>query len=452
MENSSAPQNSLDLLTPRLFDRLLGLLQQYRVPFCASMVTGLMCYMFAFTNKLINHDELNYMFTSGASLISGRWGIDILSLIFPDCSIPWFYGMITITLISLSSCLMIRLLEIRKPLVQALAAALVICFPSLIGTFGYMFTSAHYGVAFLFAVLAAWCLDQGKWYWSLGGLGCCIFSLSIYQAYIAITAGLLVLILIRRTMYTDTPIKNLLIQGIYFVAALALSMGLYWVLTQLLQRLAGIPMDPYGQRAFSDGQSLFSKLTDCIRVLIYVLLLGYKGLIHEGFLTAVHLVCGGILGLEVLFWCIHCRKADRILMLLFLLTVFPFAMTAVVLLTSMTMIHSLVLYGIVGIYLLAAVLIDGGTEIHAGKAGTDRLRTIAFDLALLCMAATVYSNCSTANRAYLNLHMRYENNYSMGTSLMTQIESTEGFTADTPVALIGYFPVTVDYEIGRAHV
>mgnify|MGYP003295413253 CR=1 FL=1 len=34
----------------------------------------------------------------------GRWGLDILEYIFPNYSMPWIYGIITITLMAVSIC------------------------------------------------------------------------------------------------------------------------------------------------------------------------------------------------------------------------------------------------------------------------------------------------------------------------------------------------------------
>ena len=155
--------------------------RKYRVPFSASILFGLLAYLFAFTNKLVNHDEVHCLFSKGATVTSGRWGLGLLDIIFPNYSMPWIYGVITLCLIALSVCLIISTFQIRNKVIQVLLAGTITVFPSLIGTFGYMFTSSSYALSFLLAVLAVWFLRHGG---KLGPLPALIFrvgSLSIYQ-------------------------------------------------------------------------------------------------------------------------------------------------------------------------------------------------------------------------------------------------------------------------------
>ena len=61
-----------------LTDRLwLGIGRAYKnnkTPFLAALFTGLLAHGFAFTNKLLNHDEIESLFGKGATVTSGRWG------------------------------------------------------------------------------------------------------------------------------------------------------------------------------------------------------------------------------------------------------------------------------------------------------------------------------------------------------------------------------------------
>lgn len=446
MKNTPSSQmDTLNLRTQTWFSRLSQLMYENRYCLISALVFGFFSYMFTFTNKLVIHDDLTHMFNKGFTVSSGRWGLSLLSLVLPDVSMPWFHGVITILLIAPAVCIAVRLLSIRSPLLQVLTAGLVICFPSLIGTFGYMFTSSSYGAAFLLAVLSVWCFFRLDLKGLLGGLLCCILSLSIYQAYISVTVTLLVLVLMQKTMYTDTPVRKIFRQGLEAVGFLILSLGLYWGLTWLIQRQMGVAMNGYAATAVLED-SLLSRPVNCLKMTAYILLLGYKGLVHEGFLQVVHLIFLGIVGFELVVWCCSSRKKDRILMLVFLCALLPFALNAVLLFTSMSSAHSLVLYGFAGIYVLAALVLDGGSRIPSRRQGLSRLRALLMDLAVICLTLVVFSNASTANRASMNLYLRYENNYSMANSVITQIEALPGFTADTPVLVVGRFPVTNDYD------
>ena len=149
-------KNHPPLLTEAFSQWILRLIPQWRLPFLASLIWGFLAYTFAFTNKLINHDEVGQLFAKGATVSSGRWGLGFLDVIFPNVSMPWVYGVFTIFFLALSVCLILDLLSVRSRIIQILLAGTIVVFPSVIGLFGYMFTSSSYGLSFLLAVLAVW--------------------------------------------------------------------------------------------------------------------------------------------------------------------------------------------------------------------------------------------------------------------------------------------------------
>lgn len=59
-------------------------IHENRVPLISSLVVGFLSHMFAFTNKLVNHDEVYNLFAKGATLTSGRWGLGMMDSIFPQ--------------------------------------------------------------------------------------------------------------------------------------------------------------------------------------------------------------------------------------------------------------------------------------------------------------------------------------------------------------------------------
>ena len=184
-------------LSEKLYFRLKSLYLANRLPFISAMLAGFAAHMFMFTNKLVNHDDIEALFYKGATVTSGRWGLELSKLLFPDWSMPWIYGLLTLLFIALSVCIFLRVLDISSPVLQILLAALTISFPSLTGTFCFMFTSAAYGLAFFLSALCVW-------FFARGGLKNCaaaalalILCLSIYQAYVAISASFFVLLMVR---------------------------------------------------------------------------------------------------------------------------------------------------------------------------------------------------------------------------------------------------------------
>ena len=219
-------------------------LREFRVPLITSLVVGFLSYMFAFTNKLVNHDDVSALFTKGGTVTLGRWGLGAMDSIFPNYSMPWIYGVITLVLIAVSASLLCSIFQIKKPVLQALLAGYVVAFPSLIGFYTYMFTASSYGVSFLLAAAAVWALQLEKKWTPLLAMACMVASLSIYQAYIALAASLLVLVLIRELLQ-GKAVSKVIKRGLWYLGFLIVSLGLYYLATQCVNLLMHIPLNGY---------------------------------------------------------------------------------------------------------------------------------------------------------------------------------------------------------------
>lgn len=172
-------------------------IREHKVPLAATWIVGLLAHMFMFTNKLLNHDEIVFLFGKGATLESGRWMLAATELIFPNVSMPWIYGVIALAITSLAVCLIIRLLDIRSKIFQALLAGLIVSFPAQTSIFCFMFTSAPYALAFLGSVLSVYILIRDSLKSLLAGSAVLALTLGIYQGYIAVASSLYIILMIQ---------------------------------------------------------------------------------------------------------------------------------------------------------------------------------------------------------------------------------------------------------------
>ena len=110
---------------------LAALWRENRLPFLSAVLAGLGAHGYAFGNKLLNHDEIESLFGKGATVTSGRWGLELVKILFPDWSMPWIYGLVSLVLIAFAACLMLKTLDIHTRPMRILIPALVATFPSL---------------------------------------------------------------------------------------------------------------------------------------------------------------------------------------------------------------------------------------------------------------------------------------------------------------------------------
>lgn len=432
--------DSVSHASPLLLERA-GLLakaffRRYRVPFLASLFFGLLAYGFVFTNKLINHDEAHALFIKGATVVSGRWGLGALDSIFPNYSMPWIYGLITIFLVAVGICILADMFCLRNRLLQVLLAGSVMVFPSLMGLFGYMFTSSSFALSFLLSILAVFLVQKGNKRYLFPAFGCLVLSLSIYQSYISVAAGLLVLILIQRLL-TGSRWTEVLKQGIFYVGFLVTALVAYYLCTQVIFRGTGTEMGSYASEnfTFTPGGILYGAFL-AYWFFLCTFTKGHCGLIPTPFSRLLHILLLAV-SLVLLVLLVRRKKLSwpQILLLTLLILLLPLAINCMYMITADFSIHTLVLYSFVNVYIFTLMLAQLALDCpRSGCPGRLLLNGITGILALV-----IVCNTYVANEASLHLYLRYENAYAFYSSLIADIKLQPEFTEDTALAIVGEY-------------
>lgn len=426
------------LYLERLLDKAFLFLGTYHIALFSGIFFGILAHGFVFANKLINHDEIYNLFGKGATIDSGRWGLGALDSIFPNYSMPWVYGLLTVLLIAVSACLIAHIFAIHSRLLQGLLAGSIIVFPLWTSTFAFMFTSSSYGVAFLMAVLSVAFLRRNHPFYWICALGCGIFSVAIYQAYIAIIASLLVLSLIQDLLLEEDLLPAVR-RGFFYVGFLILTLGLYYLAAQAILVLKDVAFNKYAsERNSFDLASLPRNLLLAYSHFFSAIETGEHALVPTLFSQKLHRFCIAACGflLLVLFF-VRRMKLSRILLVLALIAVFPLAVNCMYLFTPEAAIHTLVLCGFLSVSVFFIVIANLCLSVLPQNHSIDLLRQIVLSLLVFALFAMIISNTYFANEAYLQLHLQYENTYAFYTSLISDIRMQPGFDEDTKLAVIG---------------
>ncbi len=411
--------------------------EKSRIPFWTAMAVGTLTYMFAFTNKLINHDEACSLFAKGAGLSSGRWGLDMISFVFPDFSMPWIYGVISVVLIAIASCVIVHLFDIQTMVLQGLLAGLIMAFPSLIGTFNYMFTASSYALAFFFSVVAVRCFVSNKKQVKALSFLLMILSLSIYQSYIAVAASLFLLLVIRRIIKEEGKSIEIIKQGISYVLFLGIALVCYYVLTQVFLRLANVSMNSYASANLGMNTGVIINRIKAAYVNFFKeFIYGTSSLIPTFFSRMIHVVSMALIGVEMLVLCRFKKKGERIFLML-MVCLLPLSINCMYLFVEANAIHTLVLYSFISVYVLAIIIIEECTYLTIEKNIKAYLHSFIRQTLLVAMLAVITINVYVGNQTYLHLYLKYENAYAFYTSLITQVKMTQGFDDESKLALVG---------------
>ena len=434
--------------SPNFFNSLLSFskikIKENRTPLIAALIAGFLAHFYIFTNKLPNHDDVMNLFTKGATVDSGRWALSLLSYIFPDFSMSWLYGIITLLLVACAGCIMLRLLKVQNKILQVILISQVVVFPSLTSLYAYMFTSSCYGVAFLMSTLCAYLITSDNKWKKLSAYPFMIFTLAIYQPYLAITSTLLLIHIIQQIIRKECRPRVLWIRGLTYVVFLVSSAILYYLSVHIVLFLTRSQFNDYASSSLSlDLKTLFTRVVDTYYCFMYFFTRGYQGVLYTPLLrmvTMILLVIGG--GYYLFFFC-KASLGNKILLLICAL-VFPMCINCMYLLFAPESIHTLVVYSYVCIYFLVAVLVeesctssDSQQNLHIFSPINHHIKT---HIAPLLLIFTVISFIYLANETYLRLQLSYENTYSFYTSLCADLANNPDFDENTTVAIIGQPP------------
>ena len=394
-----------------------------------AMLFSAAAYMFVFTNKLLNLDEIAGLFGKGETLSSGRWALYLTSFIFPDYSMPWINGLLCVAMLSISAALIVSLLGIKDPVYQALFAGLFVTFPSQIITFSYMFTCAPYALAVLMAVISVYfTIRNGKGGYIAGVILLCL-SLGIYQAYISLAASLCVLLLIKRLMREECTARDTLIRGAVYLGWLIGSLAAYYIVTLIVEAAMASGYQSY---SVTSGLAPLRSLITAYTSFAGIFLSGNFGYVNSGLSRVLHLLCAaaavGVTAASIL----RRHDAKKTALAAVLLAVYPLSVNCMYLIASVDIIHSLVVFSFVSFYVFAAMAL----EAVPAEWGSGARRAVK-GLVPAALALIIACNVYFANKVYLKMYLEYENAYAFYNTLMAQVMDTPGFGRYTVIDLVG---------------
>lgn len=425
---------------------IIGKAKKYRYVIFSCLFFGFLTYMFAFTNKLVNWDELTFIFSKGATIESGRWGLELLSYVIPNYSMPWLFGCMTLACMTVSVCLIVKTFSIKSRALQIVLSGLIIAFPSLFATFSYMFTSSSYGVAFLLAILALALFARPERHWHIVAVLCTVLSVSIYQSYVMVLSSLLIVLLIQRLMYRDASAKQVFRQGLSFLAYLGLSMVIYFVLTMAINLLTGIPMGRYAKHAMDTPSPVLDRINDAYISFFKVFSQNEKGLVSPGISQYSHILMISFIVIECVIWAVRKKNLAKGALLALMLVMMPVSVFGMYLAISIWSVHTLVMYSFIAVYVLAVIIIDSGTWMADMSAILRKGRTVVANVVIFGMLVIVCCNVSLANEAYLKMHLSHQNMISFSTSLIAELNAIPEYKQSTPVAFVGEYDAPDFYD------
>lgn len=417
--------------------------EQLKTPEATAVISaflyGIATHSFALNNLLHNHDNIASQpggYGGGVSL--GRWLLEILGLTVDKVGLNYnlsmVNGLLYIMLLAVTAGFLVSVLRIRKKVSAGLIGMLFVAFPTVTATMIYRYTAPFYGVSALAAVLAVWVLQRYKWGFvpSVLLMTC---SLGIYQAYIPLTIGLFVLILIQQTLREELDLKKLILRGLYDCAALILGLLLYFLGLKACEAIFGGSLTSY-QGVGSMGNLSLSQIPELVWEAFYTVcalpVQDFCGVANRAMMRIGYLLLGVLsLGMIAYILIAKVKKPLIAAATCLLCLLFPVAVNFIIIMCPDGWVYTLMVHGLALLACAPLVLLECMPSME-GKGKRLLSGGLGLITAMLVFYYGYYANVNYTATYYCN---RQIENYL--NSVVVQVRMTEGFTPDKEWAILG---------------
>lgn len=424
-----------------LFDAIKAKISRFdAVVFSSALVMALLTHLYMFTNKLINHDDIDGLFSNlSFGLSSGRWLLYPISKLSAGFSSPWLNGLLGVLFLALAILFTVKALGIKNYLPALTASLTLAAWPVVASTYSYMFCSYQYLVSLALASIGAWLILRGDIKSLVAGGISITLGMGCYQTYFGYAAALCVLghILGMCELRWGEDTKKALFAALKSVAALAGAMVSYFIVLRVSLFVTGTALTDY-QGISGMGNVGAVELVQRVLGAYRSFFDFYKnpyGIFHNVLIILAALSIASLAIYAV--WCVISRKiykkAGLLALIIAAVLVLPLSVALIYVMTGGE-VHFVMMYSFVLPLILPAVIAD---RIDCSA---KRAVSLVLCAALLCVSlASGYEGVLITNRAYLLLDLQEKNTSEYFTVLRTKIELCEGYTQSTPVALFGRF-------------
>lgn len=409
---------------------------QTRMCLLATAIFGALSYLYLFVNNINNNDMIVCLPEGyGTGLTSGRWALYLLGevtrRVWGCYNVPVFNGVIALLLLAFTSAVLVRVLELKSRWLCFALAAITAVFAPIGALMFFQFTAHYYAFALALTAVAAYLLKQRHWAAFLGGVLLAAFSLGIYQAYLPFLAAVLLLTLIGSCLQRGTSAKEVFLDALRMLAALALSFLLYWLILKGLLALRHEALSDY------QGINQMGRLRDLPKQIWNTYLrffrLPFDDLAAVNATRLVRVAMALLFLFSVaalpLFW--RERKVGKIALVCLFLLLLPLAANAIILLSGGSAIYTRMCFGLIAVFYLPLLTAQ---RLTFRRATWKKAAVIAVSLLVLLSATNyVWQNNGNYQAAYY-ANRKTENYF---TAMFARIRSLDGYRSDMDIVLVG---------------
>ena len=404
---------------------------------------GILAHGSALFNKYSYHDDVPWFNGVGETYGLGRWFLGVSGKIIEwlfagrNYSMPVFNGIITIAAIGAIVYILCRKLNIFSNLLIISLCGIMICFPSVTNIFGYVFTAGYYYASALMSVVGAYIFYK---YRNLASLLACsvlmALSVGIYQSNISINLIVLLIFMLDEVSDSDMEWKDYIILAVRNVAVCICFMAEYFVINRLFLKLNHQEMYDYkgvNSYGMTDIRGYILRvITAYKRFLKPVDYINYNGVSANMFpwnIRYLHMILIVLVTVLIVFWIKDVQGMKNKAQIALLIGVSPLFSYFIYVMVAEEDAHGGMGYGEAFMFVLAAFVIEKIRE-------KNKYTRVIGGLCVVFMIAIGIMMARFANVCYLKAEIMQNEAVNYYNRLIARMQSTEGYSPDTPVVYI----------------
>lgn len=411
----------------------------------------LICHLFILMNPSYSHDSLLIVACSdNAHQISlGRFLQPLYRAIRGNVTAPWLISALSIVFLSLTLYLIVIILDFKSVLAIILSAGILTTNTTVIfSNATYLPWVDIYALALLMATLAAFFSIRFRYGFILGGV-CLFCSLGLYQSFITVTIGIIMLLTIKLVLEKARfeVVRDTILAGIF---SIFLGLIFYLIGTHISNLI--VPASDAYNSLNNVGDGLLDRgLIDIIKLLLntyFMFAVEIIWLIKDRIvITILALLFIGAITIGLVYKWVKEEKifVSWIIFAIIVVLLLPFGLNANYFISGNSVYHSLMNYGCFLIYLLPIMIYDlCGSNVQESEWGAcnKNIRNKFYKTMVMLLpvfvCVIIYNNIVFANGVYTEKYLQASMTFSTMTRVVDRIEEVDGFTpGETPIAIIG---------------
>lgn len=442
--------------------------QRCRLTMATAGVVGIIAYAYAFLNPIFFHDGSGLAMPYGweyvyAGSMRMTWLTSVWNILQAGAQVPWFAGLISLTLYGLSAYFVCEALEIKSEICAVLTTGVMTITPALISSHVYGAGGVPYTISLFFASLAAWSFfSKRKYHYILFCISVMI-TVATYTNYISWTAVVFLIRQIRDLLKGKKGCKKIWTENGIAVLLTSAVMGINMAVCGILISISKME---FQDRVTSLWQNGSSERLNFARASLHMIIkeflppslvdkLGREPYFYSLFTKNRFMAV--LFYVAVIFTFIYLveyirKNKNRLQLTIQLFIHLVMLFFSMDILTYVTNSHVLMQFGHIAPWILMLILLEDFADsvliekrngiIQGGKKWEFCVRIkrklYIGSVIILCIY-TIISNCLMANVGY----MRGETNFRAGLLLMERIvvrmESIDGYVpGQTGVYFLGH--------------